>query len=166
METLSKLPLTGSESLSFSYGQVIAYDAGEQEPGSIWTDQHINQGFVRRPHSVGIRTLIQDGTATISVFRAEPASLEAYVRVISVPIELPSGVLRLEGPDEFPVERFVNVGVGVYRLTFCQAINADGDIRIDIFVGATAEADPRSRVLKADGDLSGFADSIETGSVG
>ena len=166
METLNELQLTGPRSLYFSYGQIIAYDSGEQEPGSIWTDQHINQGFVRRPHTVGIRTLTQEGTATVTVVRAEPASLDVYDRVISVPIELPSGLLRLEGPEEYPVERFAKVGVGVYRLTLCQALNADGGIRFDIFVSEAVEADSRSRLLKTDDDLSGVGDLIETGGVG
>ena len=166
METLYELPLTGPKALNFSYGQIIVYDSGENEPGSIWTIQHTNQGFVRRPHTVGISTLIPYGTASISVFMAEPRSLKIYERAISVPIELPSGVLCLEGPEEYPIERFVNLGPGLFRLFFCQMIGAEGALRIDIFVGTADKVDARSRILKTNTDLPDFGELIEIGSVG
>jgi len=157
--------LSGPASLYFSYGQLMAYDSTEREPGSIWTDQHVKQGFVRRPHSVGIGTLMQDGTATLSIFRGQPTRTEAYDRVVSVPIDLPSGVLRLEGPDEYPIERSVDLTPGVFRLTFAQGLNEHGSLRIDLFIDEVDEPSPRSKVLKSDDSISDLNELIETGDV-
>ena len=70
----------------FSHGQVLAYDQSEAEPGSLWNNQHVAQGFVRRDRALGIGTLIQHGNAKIRVFLGPPASFQNYERAIAIPI--------------------------------------------------------------------------------
>ena len=47
MPNNDRLELEGKPDLYFSYNQVLVYDASEASPGSLWTDQHSRQGFVR-----------------------------------------------------------------------------------------------------------------------
>lgn len=128
MNKLKKLTIIGPEILDYSYGQMMAFDSSETLPGSHWTQQHYDQGFVRRQLSVAVRTLTEYGSATVSAFLGEPMSLEAYSRAISVPIEIPSGLLHLEGPDEYPNKRSVKVIPGCYFLLFCQAWISDDEL--------------------------------------
>ncbi len=115
--TLSEqVQLSGANTLYFSYGQVLVYDQSEPEPGSLWTDQHVAQGFVRRERALGIGMLTTQGNAIVRVFRGSPESLQSYNRVQSIPIVLNSGVLCIEGPEEYPIERQVHLPAGFYRI--------------------------------------------------
>lgn len=160
---MRQIRLDGPESLYFSYGQLIAYDTTEQAPGSIWTDKHINQGFVRRPKCVGVCTLLKNGTARIAVFHGEPMPLEDYDRVLSVPINLPSGILHLEGPEEVTIHRSVSLSPGVFRIGFAQMLNSDANLRVDVFIKMIDEANPLSKLLKSDNALSESVVLCETG---
>jgi hypothetical protein len=107
--------------------------------------------------------LTQDGTAAVRVFQGHPSLIEAYERVVSVPIELPSGALRLEGPEEYPIERSVVLKPGIFQLTVAQTINQHGQVCMDFFVEDVEEANPRSKVLKSDDCISASDELSETG---
>jgi hypothetical protein len=165
MTTTEQLDLSDKSTLQFSYGQFLAYDQSESEPGSLWTDRHIAQGFVRRSKSLGIGTLVQFGSATVRTFSGTPSSIDDYDRVISVPIELPSGILCIEGPEEYPIQRSINVVPGVYRLVAAQSLVSDTELGIDIFLESLAETTANSEILKADETLETSGPLLETGDV-
>jgi hypothetical protein len=149
----------------FSHGQVLAYDQSEAEPGSLWNNQHVAQGFVRRDRALGIGTLIQHGNATIRVFLGQPASLQNYERAIAIPIVLGSGVLCIEGPEEYPIERSVQVPAGLYRLIAAQSHASDTELEIDMFLEALISPNVNSEILKADENLQIRGELLETGEV-
>lgn len=165
MTSTKQLDLSDKSTMQFSYGQFLAYDQNEPEPGSLWTDKHISQGFVRRSESLGIGTLVQFGVANVRTFVGTPASVDAYDRVISVPINLPSGILCIEGPEEYPIQRSINVAPGPYRLIAAQSLVSETELSIDIFLEALAETTANSEILKADETLEIFGGLLETGDV-
>lgn len=160
-----QLNLSEQSAMQFSYGQFLAYDRSESEPGSLWTDRHIAQGFVRRNTSVGIGTLVQFGTATVRTFRGVPSNVDDYDRVIAVPIELRSGVLCVEGPEEYPIQRSTSVLPGAYRLVAAQSLVSDKELTIDIFLETLPETNVSSEILKADKILKATGPLLETGDV-
>lgn len=163
MNKLKKLTIIGPEILDYSYGQVMAFDSSEPLPGSHWTQHHYNQGFVRREFSVAVRTLTEYGSATVSAYLGEPMSLDSYARAISVPIEIPSGILHLEGPDEYPIKRSVTLNPGCYFLLICQACISDDELSMDIYITKSDDHPLNSKVLKADIDLCNIDNLCETG---
>ena len=163
MTTTNQLRLSGSHMLYFSYGQVLAYDQNESEPGSHWTDQHVAQGFVRRERALGIGTLIQYGNARIRAFLGQPESLDSYKRAISMPITIESGVLCVEGPEEYPVDRVLHLPIGLYRLTAAQSRTSDTELEIDLYLEPLTEISATSEILKADGSLRITGQLQETG---
>jgi len=165
MTTTEQLDLSDKSTMQFSYGQFLAYDQTESEPGSLWTDKHISQGFVRRSESLGIGTLVQFGAASVRTFSGAPDSIDAYDRVISVPINLPSGILCIEGPEEYPIQRSINVAPGPYRLIAAQSLVSETELSIDIFLQALAETTANSEILKADAALEISGPLLETGDV-
>lgn len=165
MTTTEQLDLSNKSTMQFSYGHFFAYDQNESEPGSIWTDKHVSQGFVRRSESLGIGTLVQFGAANVRAFSGTPASVDAYDRVIAVPINLPSGILCIEGPEEYPIQRSVNVEPGTYRLIAAQSLVSETELSIDIFLEALAETTANSEILKADEALEISGPLLETGVV-
>lgn len=165
MTTAEPLDLSDKRTMQFSYGQFLVYDQDESEPGSIWTDKHISQGFVRRSESLGIGTLVQFGAANVRTFSGTPASIDVYDRVISVPINLPSGILCIEGPEEYPIQRSINVASGPYRLIAAQSLVSETELSIDIFLEALAETTANSEILKADEALEASGPLLETGDV-
>jgi hypothetical protein len=157
--------LNGTDELYFSYGQFLAYDANEPEPGSLWTEMHVQQGFVRRPHALAFGTLLDHGTAALRVFLGNPESLDDYVRVVSVPIDLTSGTLCIEGPEEYPIERWIALSDDQYRLVVAQSYGAKSRLSIDLYVELTGRREEKSAVLKMDESLRIVSDLLETGDV-
>lgn len=165
MTTTEQLDLSDKSTMQFSYGQFLAYDQTEAEPGSLWTDKHIAQGFVRRIRALGIGTLVQFGAAKVRTFSGTPTSIDDYDRVISVPIELPSGILCIEGPEEYPIQRSINVSPGAYRLIAAQSLVSETELSIDIFLESLAGTTANSEILKADETLEASGPLLETGDV-
>ena len=134
----------------FSYGQFLVYDRSEPEPGSLWTEAHVAQGFVRRERALGIGTPIQHGNAKLRVFLGRPVLLHNYDRVIAVPIQLDTGILCIEGPEEYPIERSVQLKPGGYLLFVAQTRVADSYLECDLFLEPMKDPSMGSQVLQAD----------------
>ena len=88
--------------IDFSYGQFNVYDKGVRLPGCRWTKRHYSQGFARRPRNAAFRTLLEYGLADVplSLAHLPKTYRKTYQRVISVPIETPSGLLVVAGPED------------------------------------------------------------------
>ncbi len=157
--------LIGDPTLYFSYGQFMAYDRDENQPGSIWTDDHVRQGFVRRPHSICFGTLVSHGQAELRILLGTPSDIHLYERVVCVPIELPSGELRLEDPEEYPINRMVHISPGCYQLYVAQRAIDDDTLQMDLFVSSISGDPVGSIILRADEQLHSHGDLVETGDV-
>jgi hypothetical protein len=125
------------------------FDESEEAPGSLWTEDHWSQGFVRREKTVAFATIDQAGLAVIRVLAGVPSNVEPYQRAICVPLRLPTGRLRIEGPEEYPVERFVEVEPGDYVALLGQRFDAGGVLVLDLFIDS-ARGRANSEVVKAD----------------
>lgn len=165
MTTNDLIELSNAKPMYFSYGQFFAYDQNETQPGSLWTDEHVAQGFVRRKRALAIGTLTEYGVATLHVFRGHTVLLDEYDRVISVPIELESGILCIDGPEEYPIQRSIKVPPGQYQLLAAQSRVSETELRIDLFLDHWIKTDLKSRVLKADESLQVSSTLLETGDV-
>jgi len=165
MATIESLELSNTNTMQYSYGQFLVYDQYESEPGSLWSDQHIAQGFVRRRRALGVSTLTQHGKATVRTFLGSPDGLNGYDRVISVPIELASGILCIEGPEEYPIQRSIKVIPGSYRLVAAQTQVSETELNIDVYIDHLVETDPKSKILKADELIQVSGPLLETGDV-
>lgn len=83
-----ELSCIGSPGMYFSYNQFIVFDGSEKIPGSLWDDDHVRQGFVRREFSIFFSTLSDFGDAVIRVFIGSLDNFSCYERVISVPLHV------------------------------------------------------------------------------
>ena len=164
MTTGANVEVLGCTVLYFSYSQVIAFDDCETQPGSLWTVRHVKQGFVRRPHSVGIGMISEYGEARLRVYNGKVTRHEEYDRIVSVPIEIVSGVLHFEGPEECNVERVIHLNPGTYTLCVAQC-NEDNFVRVDVFVESVLGNDCRSSIIKADSKMATHSDLLEDGEV-
>lgn len=138
--------------LTVSYSQIAIFGSTLAQPFSMWSERHLNQGFVWRKGTVSFRT-IADGRHLVEVIvTAKDIDLSSEaVRVIRVPFEWPSsGSIEIASiADAFPLD----LPFGMYALRF-ECFRLDGclepRIRLIFFKGA----DPRFEVLRADADLS------------
>jgi Competence protein J (ComJ) len=145
--------LLGPDKMYFSYNQFMVYDSGEKLPGSDWKDEHVSQGFARREFSIGFGTLLQFGHASVRVFIGSPAGIEEYERVVSVPLNVKSGDIRIEGPEEYPVERKILVSPGWYQVIVAQIAKSDEVEQIDIYLKSISSDSGGSSVILADEGL-------------
>jgi hypothetical protein len=157
---LQPLQITGPEIVRFSYHQVVVFDDSESVPGSLWNDEHWNQGFARREKTVSFSTLEQAGKATLKVLLGWPDDLQTAERVVAVPLQVPSGTLHIEGPEEYPTSRAVSVEPGIYMVALAQRTDETGRLTFELFLDKRTEN--RSRILKADGALNPAEPLLET----
>lgn len=137
----------------FSYSQFMVYDGETKQPGCAWLDAHFNQGFARRETVANFRTLLEYGDARLRIWDGPFAGGE-YDWVILVPLFLPSGVLRVEGPEEpSSATPSINVASGYYEL-WCGQKSLDEDKQdIDLFLRACPAPLVSSRIVINDGSL-------------
>jgi len=163
-----------SPDLYFSYSQFMVFDASVKLPGCDWTDAHISQGFARRHGVVAVSTLLEFGTARVAVTLAapDPHSLQAYTRVIAVPLAVTSGTLSIQGPEEDAGTRQVRVAKGHYRATIAQVVRDaehgdDEDEKEDIRIWFEKVDVPvmRSRLLVMDDGLDPPTPLVETADI-
>jgi hypothetical protein len=151
------IELVGSSVVRYSYNQIMVYDSSEKTPGCLWTHQHWRQGFARRDTTICFSTLNQAGKAHLSIVNSA-GDVPGVLRAIRSSLKCSSGKMRIEGPDEFPVERFVKVIPGVYSVTFSQRLDDEGELSVYISFDRV-ERMSASQILKADASL---LDSIVT----
>jgi len=158
-----KIQFDGPKKLYFSYSQVLVYDKNEMQPGSIWTDGHFLQGFVRRERSIGIGTLIDHGNADISVYSNINIDDSKYSRIVSVPITVDSGRICLEGPEEYPIDRSIKVVPGKYRVVAAQLLQDDSQLSIDFYISKLINGEDTSEIIKHESDLGDIVSILEVG---
>jgi hypothetical protein len=151
--------------LYFSYRQFLVYDLSVRNPGCIWTDIHIAQGFARRGPVVSFGTLLEFGYADVSYCRGPFQPNEAYARVIAVPFVASTGKVMVDGPEEINVGRAFDLPVGSYQLVAAQYIVSDEEEVIDLFFENFEKPLGKSNVVVADGQLNPPACLIETAEV-
>lgn len=143
------LQLHGSPSVRYSFNQVVFFDDSEGAPGSSWTEEHWRQGFARRETVVAFATIRQAGIALLNACYGSPDDSEPFERLISVPLRLPTGKLRIEGPEEYPIDRFIELPPGEYVVILGQRFGAHQALDFHLFVDA-ARGRNSSQILKAD----------------
>jgi hypothetical protein len=161
-----------TSSLYFSYGQLLVFDASaESEAGLEWTDEHTRQGFARRDSSVSFATIAQFGNADVHVYKHRFVN-GSYARAVAVPMYLPTGAVKIIGPEEYYIDRHVVLEVGHYRLVAAQRViltAADPDqedtIGIDLFFEALITPIQSSSVLVADAAISPNGELVEKAEV-
>ncbi len=141
-----------SPTLEFSYSQFFVYDAGLKNPACEWTEAHSRQGFARREGVVAVGTLLEFGKADVALAFGRP-SLEAYERAIAVPLEINSGAIAIDGPEETPGPRKIRVENGHYRATIAQKRSDDTEEIIKIWLEKVDVPLRRSELLVVDDRL-------------
>ena len=147
-----------SNHMIFSHNHFYVYDNAVDLPGLDWTDLHIQQGFARRPSTVGFSTLVEFGTATLRVYGDGYAKNKLFQRVISVPFESITGEILIEGPEEFDVNRSIFLEVGHYELFVAQKTVSSNPLdaiqeEIEIFFVKTDDIPLRSKIIVADENI-------------
>lgn len=149
---MKKIEIEGSVLLHYAYGLVMVFDQYETVPQAHWTQQHQDQGFARRERSVLFSTLRQEGKARVNAFEGRPNDLNQGDRIISVPLQILSGKLNIQGLEEWPIKRSVKVSPGVNTVILSQRIDEGTDeLVLDFFIDMLAT--DTSRILKADRSL-------------
>ncbi|XHC26852.1 MAG: competence protein ComJ [Phycisphaerales bacterium] len=134
----------------FSYGQFLLYDSQEDLPGCAWEEPHFRQGFARRRNCASFLTLDQFGDAKLDVTIGPYRSRDHHVRVIAVSIEIDSGLVMVEGPEEYGENRGFRLAPGTYRVTVGQSeFSREIDISFDLDGSGFRE----SEILLCDDDL-------------
>ena len=159
------MELIGKPEIYFSYGQLLVFDSAETSPGSVWTDAHYQQGFAKRARTVAFGTIEEAGTALLTVSKGQPRLVRDDARAVSVVLEVESGKLNIEGPEEYPVERLIPLPAGRYRVSLAQRREVETD-RLLFFLFVELEAgDTKSHILKADATIIRSGDLIEDAQV-
>ncbi len=148
--------------LQFSYSQFFIYDSAVKLPGCDWTEAHSNQGFARRKGVINVGTLLEFGSASVSLSSDVNIDLEKYDRVIMVPITSESGCLLLNGVEEDNVDRKIKLDVGFYNVTIAQKEISETEEVIDIFIEKLNQENQTSKILLAESKLNFVGELIET----
>lgn len=163
--TVSQLKIEGPSELNFSYSHITAYDDTTEASGVAWTPVHVDQGFARLETAVSFSTILEFGKASVRVFEGSLQSPINYNRIISVPLKLVSGEMRVDGPEEFWVERRIILKDGIYLVTLAQKVTGERSEAMDIFLEASDEWPGRSRIVLADDRLKPPTVLVETAQV-
>jgi Competence protein J (ComJ) len=136
--------------LYFSYGQFSVYDQSEIRPGCAWTTRHSSQGFARRHSTVAFATILEFGDADIKVILGSYQPLNQHQRAIAVPFQCESGIVIIEGPDEYDVGRQVMLAKGPYRLTAAQSVTGDESEEVELYFDMLTKPLSRSQLIIID----------------
>lgn len=153
---MNDAPVVLEPELPIGYSQFFVYDIALKNPACDWTDAHVCQGFARRRGTIAVGTLVDWGPATVTVHLGLPAHIDGFERVIAVPLEMDSGVLRVDAPEECEFDRGCDVPPGHYRVVAAQRVTEyDEDLEwgredIHIYLEKLAVPLERSAILVAD----------------
>lgn len=150
--------------LQFSYSQFFLYDAGLKNPACEWTELHSRQGFARRDGVAAIGTLLEFGTAKVMLSLGRP-EFEGYERVVAVPLEVKSGAVAIDGPEETPGIRKHQVANGHYRATIGQRRSDDDQEEITVWLEKVDVPMQRSELLVVDDALDPPTPLVESASL-
>jgi len=150
-----------TSTMYFSYSQFLVFDSSVQAPECAPTRAHADQGFARRTKSVLFGTLLDFGYADLTVYAGPYVEKPEYERVIEVPLHVPSGEVRIKGPEEIKSERSIKLDKGYYRLVAAQVVKEEEEI-IDLFFEKVTGPLLRSRIWVADDRLKPPTPLLET----
>lgn len=153
--------LYATPELEFSYSQFFIYDAGLKSPACEWTEAHSRQGFSRRDGAAAVGTLLEFGKASVKLGFGTPA-FQSYERALAVPLEIKSGAVAIDGPEETSGARRVSVENGYYRVTIAQKIEGDAREEIGIWLEKVELPVRRSELLIVDDALDPPSPLLET----
>jgi hypothetical protein len=151
-----------SPKLEFSHSQFFVYDAGLVSPACEWTEPHRKQGFARRDRTIAVGALLEFGSADVRIALGAPSNFEDCERVLAVPLEIETGAISIDGPEEGARVRSVNVKNGHYRVTIAQKVIDEISEEISIWLERLDIPLRRSELLIADVALNPSAPLVET----
>lgn len=130
------------------YGQVQVFRAGLSNPGSMWSDEHVAQGFAWRPGTVSFGVPDHDGECLLRArvidgpFRLDDGALWA----VAVPFRS-TGAVEVGG---ILSTHTLEVPAGAYRLAF-QALPGSGGHAFILDVVLSPDADAGFEILRVGG---------------
>jgi hypothetical protein len=138
--------------LNISYSQITIFDRAAIRPFSMWTEQHMRQGFAWRERAVSFLTM-SDGPHLIEVI-VSSSKLELppdAPRIILTPFLVPPSctVEVASIADEFPLE----LPSGMHALRF-ECFRIEPRLKPRIRIVMTRTDHPTFEVLRADSELS------------
>jgi hypothetical protein len=140
--------------LDYSYEQFHIFDLAEGYTAFKWTEGHLAQGFARDASCIGVTTLTNDGLATVSVqILGCDQSLERFTRVIAVPFYVTSGQVCIQGPEEAPSARVLELTPGVYWLKIAQLLVSEDSEEIYLCFLRPALLPTTSEIIVKDSGL-------------
>ena len=148
--------LRWTRQLSINYRTLTVSQQGISDPFSVWTQTHVNQGFVWRPQSVSFATLESDSSRPY----IEVAMRDSYtpppdaLRIIRVPFQATSQGIEVKSP----LSESWRIGLlsGSYNIYFAievdiNGVNEEPWIYRLAFVSVTH--DEPAQILRADENL-------------
>lgn len=148
--------------LFFSYRQFFIYDPAVGNPACAWTDRHIKQGYARRPNTIAVATILEFGTATVQFGLDEDCDWKRYERVLAIPLQIESGRISIDGPEEYPISRELELPSGVYRAIIGQLVASEITEEILVVLEQSQSGNFSSEILQADNQLSPIYPLLET----
>jgi len=119
---------------------------------------HVDQGFARSQYYLSIGTILNWGRADVTVVKLDreqwPVWFGSFTRLIAIPLDLPSGRLRIDSADSV-MDRTCTVKPGHYRVVVGQRVSYAEEERIEVAIGLEFHETPLpgSRILIADEEL-------------
>jgi hypothetical protein len=159
-----KTSILGRFRFDFDHGQFLVYDVSVEGPQCEWTEVHCNQGFARRESAACIATMLQDGSADVTVFFGPFVEQESYQRVIALPFHAPEGKIVIGGLLELYLAHVLFCPRGHYKLYVAQWIADEEDERegVHLFFHPQEEPVTKSEITLADEGLSPPAILLES----
>jgi hypothetical protein len=148
-------------SMYVSYSQFFIYDIGVL-PGCRWTEGHEQQGFARRLGVLSIGTLIEYGEATLRVVVGAASFDPKYTRILRLPLEVISGSIEIQGPEELSGSRVLGFENGSYLVTISQAFVSEEECDVEVAFEKDTLGCAVSQILRADDGMQPPAVLIES----
>jgi Competence protein J (ComJ) len=146
----------------FAHSQILIYD-DSVSPYLAWTDQHFNQGFIRRDGVICLGTILEFGHANVEIIHGDYNG-KTFERVIRCPLKVISGSIWVSGTEaDLPekAERRVSLELGLYAVTCAQSETGDDELRVVLFFSKNQSL--QSEILTADPYLHPIFPLLETG---
>jgi hypothetical protein len=151
-----------SPRMYFSYGQFMVYDIDVISPWYAWTEGHYAQGFARRDSAVCFGSILDFGHADVTFVLGGYQPAQRFERVIAVPFTVVTGRVAVKGPEEFDIDRLIELPRGYYCLTAAQQMLSDDLEDVHLFFESVAERQQVSSILVEDELLSPSYPLLET----
>lgn len=133
-----------------SYGQFAIYDFLVRDASCNWTPSHTRQGFARRKGVINCLTIVPHGEAALTIGEGHDIDGDFH-RIMLIPLEAESGQMCIDGPEEPPRSRIINLAPGHYMILIAQ--RQIGDEQEEIFVGISPSEKRYSQIIKNDDSI-------------